>query len=193
MSTTRRKRVYVGVIILAVAALAVDKFFLSEGQAAGLSPHGSTAPAEARGSVDRRPMSPEAVPTVRIPEVPFPRGLEPLDPSAGVFIRDFFAPPESALNRDPPDSQTDKSGRNANQPDRHGRLGRSTFVSRHRLSGVLLDQRLKIAIVDGTWLRIGQSLNGCTLASVSGNEARFECYDGEAVLEIINKKIVARH
>ncbi len=193
MSTTRRKKVYVGVMIVAVAALAVDKFFLSEGQAAGLSPHGSTAPAEARGSVDRLPMSPEAVPTVRIPEVPFPRGLEPLDPSAGVFIRDFFAPPESALNRDSADPQTDKSGRNATQPDSQGQVGRTAFVFRHRLSGVLLDQRLKIAIVDGTWVRIGQSLNGCTLKSVSGNKASFECYDGNAVLEIFSTGTVERH
>lgn len=190
MSSLRRKKAYGAVMILAAAALAVDRCAFSNEQAAGFSPRGDSAQGAIRGSVDLRPSPAETVPTISIPELPFPRGVAAFDlPASGDPCRDLFAPPKSVLNRNTADASTDS---NDSATNRDKRVNCATFLTHHRLSGVLLFDSLRIAVVDGTWLRKGQLLDGCTLMSVSGNEARFECYDGEAVLKVTNTKSLTR-
>lgn len=62
-------------------------------------------------------------------------------------------------------------------------LDQAAFQAGHELGGVLDHERLKIAIIDGRWLRIGDKVDGCTLTRISGDTVCFECYDGEAVLK----------
>ena len=61
-------------------------------------------------------------------------------------------------------------------------MGRAEFIRRHELGGILFHEDLKIAVLDGRWMRIGELIDGCTLKKISGNTARFECYDGKAEL-----------
>ncbi len=189
MSSLGRKRAYGAVMILAAAALAVDRCALSNEQAVALSAGGDIAHTEAHGLVDQRSPSLGARANVSIPELPFPRGVAALDlPTFGSPCRDLFAPPESVVNRNTPDISTDSDDASMNRDKRSERVNCATFLTHHRLSGVLLFERLRIAVVDGMWLRKGQLLDGCTLIFVSGNEARFECYDGQTVLRVTNTK-----
>jgi hypothetical protein len=57
---------------------------------------------------------------------------------------------------------------------------------------VLIQQGLRIAVIDTTWVEVGQSLEGCTLLSVSGNEALFDCTGDEVVLNVIEPESVLR-
>ncbi|MGB2984558.1 MAG: hypothetical protein WBE26_01635 [Phycisphaerae bacterium] len=172
----QRKGAYLTLLAVGAAALAVDRWILTEGitepDAAFALGAGGSAPVIASPP-------PEPTSTLSIPELPFPRGLEPLDQQG--LARDLFAPPTLATDRD---SSTDKDQRETNGRGGARRANSATFVTQHRLNGVLVHQRLKIAIVDGAWVRIGELVDGCTLAAVSGNEARFQCHDAEAVLNV---------
>ncbi len=177
---SRRKRsTYLGVMLCVGIALIVDRCFLS---------NGTVEPAVAE-AVEKTPsaatisMSPSDVaPTLSMPELPFPRAVAVYN--ARLPIRDLFAPPEAVLNRNLHGTATDKNHPGFNPIEQRGRMGHATFVTLHRLNGVIAQERLKIAIVDEAWLRIGQSVDGCTLTAVSGDEVRFACHDGEAMLKV---------
>lgn len=177
VSRAKKKRIYLGVIGLCGIALLVDRLVITQG---------ASAPAEALADV-RRPIlkssdAGTAKKTVSIPELPFPRMLKPIDPAE--TIRDLFAPP-------------DNSGGSGSAGNARGRPGtgsrgdalstsRHAFLAGYHLEAVLDDQRLKIAIVDGLWVRIGQTVGGCRLTKVEGVRACFACPDGEAVLTMEN-------
>lgn len=179
-----KKRKYIALMAAGGVALVVDRLVLTDGAtgpsaAVALTSNASTAPVETATAQGAIPSS--------IPELPFPRDLGTLDVNSA--IRDLFAPPEF-------DADT---GANGSRPD-NGRPGGdggdhttgAMFVARHRLSAVLIRQGLRIAVIDKTWVRIGQTLEGCTLLSVSGNEALFECTDGRVVLNVIEPGSVLR-
>jgi hypothetical protein len=174
--STRKQRAYLAAIGMGVAALAVDKLVLE---------HPAAAPAEAAANVDaagpRRPVhAATIVAGGEIPELPFPRNLPAYDGST--LARDPFLP--SGLAADPGGELPSDNGQPADPKTE--RLGRVAFSLRYRLNGVLVHQSLRIAIVEGRWLRIGETLSGCRLVLIGENEARFECFDGEAVLTVIN-------
>ena len=167
-----KKRVYLGLMLLCAVALIVDRVVLSDSV---------TGPAvvAAAGRASALPASP--APPLSIPELPFPQGIEPLDPTSE--IRDLFAPPPSE-----PQDQTDAASDNedSSTPGQNptGQVPRDLFVTKHVLHAVMVNERLKIAIVDGRWRRIGETIDGCTLTDISGGEVRFECYDGSASLRL---------
>jgi hypothetical protein len=176
--------------LLAVGAIALtaDRWIFSDGAAV-------TDPATALGqhapqSAVSAPVSLDSLRGMSIPELPFPHHLP--TPDHQEPIRDLFAPPERVLEKDPsPGIDAGRSGprgdkQAADKSDSSGdkSADSDTFVSQHRLNGVLIDESLKIAIVDGAWVRVGESVTGCTLLKVSGNEVRFKCSDGEAVLKV---------
>lgn len=175
----KRKRSYFAVMIAGGLALIVDRCIPSDGPlepatAGALTPAHSPTPASAP------PAGPP--PTSSIPELPFPRGIEPYDTDSP--IPDLFTPPESVMARNAADGAAREATQDGEQNTSATGAARATFRLTHRLTGVLIDERLRIAVVDGAWVRVGQSLDGCVLSAVSGNEARFECYDGESVLKI---------
>lgn len=175
MSRTKKKRIYLGVIGLCGIALLVDRLVITQG---------ASAPAEAFADVHGPNLKPSDVgtgkKTVSIPELPFPPTLKPMDPAE--TIRDLFAPP-------------DNSGSSSRAGNARGRRGtgskgdssptnRQAFLAGYHLKAVLDDPRLKIAIVDGLWVRVGQTVGGCRLTKVEGIRACFACSDGEAVLTL---------
>ena len=182
MSSRRKKQLYLGVVLLGGAALAVDRLIL---------PAGVTGPADATASVTRSALGAgdntgsTASETFSIPEVPFPLGVTSLGPRAR--IRDLFVPLGERSLGDPASSLADNGRDGSTKGDPAGRLDSATFVSQHNLQGVMVNPRLKIAIVDADWVRLGEVIDGCTLAEIQGGAARFECFDGEAVLSVVNE------
>ena len=171
MMLNQKKRVYLGLMVFCALALIVDRVVLHDSV---------TGPAAvAAGQLPALPASP--TPPLAIPELPFPPGIEPLDPASE--IRDLFAPPpihrpeetDAASDKDPPAS----AGRSLT-----GQVSRDLFTTTHVLNALLVNERLRIAIIDGQWRRIGESIDGCTLSDITGSEVRFECYDGTASLRL---------
>ena len=108
-------------------------------------------------------------------ELPFPRAIPVWNPQSP--IRDLFAP---FSDEDTADKRHARSPRGVDAG--HGTC--ADFESRHRLEAVLVQESLKIAILDGTWVRIGESVDGCALTEIVGNKVRFRCRDGDTTLAL---------
>ena len=121
-----------------------------------------------------------------IPELPFPTGLESFAlSSTDETIRDLFSAPGARGAGDPTGTSVSRSPSTGGE----NRLSGSVFRIRHRLGGVVIHQRLRIAVVDDLWIKKGQFLDGCELVDIAGNEARFECHDETVVLEVLDRGI----
>ncbi|MFQ5591845.1 MAG: hypothetical protein ACE5HE_11830 [Phycisphaerae bacterium] len=121
------------------------------------------------------------MPDLAIPELPFPRGITPID--AGGEIRDLFAPPRSKETRHSDDTEGADNGRAANEKlSASVNMSSESFAATHRLHGVFVDERLRIANVDGRWMGCGTTVDGCTLITVSPEYVIFRCFDDHATL-----------
>lgn len=187
--TRRKKHIYLTIIGLGAIALAVDRFLL---------PRDATTPATAAADVSTPQTVEEASvsPILRlpIPELPFPAGLDAFalsDSSTGP--RDLFARPGSQSDLAAANAGADKNDRRGRGKNGPGKLCCAEFDRAHTLGGVLIHQRLRIAVVDGTWMRPGDSVDGCRLARIDGNKVVFECYDGASVLTIVSTDVLRTH
>ncbi len=176
---SRRKRAYFIVILLGAAALAADRLLLQDS---------TTGPdvAVAGSDVVRSTSGPSVDHAIRpapIPELPFPTGLEPFAlRGTDETIRDLFSAPGVRAAGD----ATGTNPSHSRGTDGENRLSGSAFRTRHQLGGVVIHRRLRIAVVDDLWVKKGQSLDGCELVDIAGNEARFECHDETVVLEVLD-------
>ena len=75
---------------------------------------------------------------------------------------------------------TDK--RSSSRTPQAGTGDRLALMDHHTLNAVMDHEGLRIAVIDGQWLRAGDVLDGCTLRFVNGTDVRFDCANGEAVL-----------
>ena len=180
----RKKRVYFAVMIFSGLALFVDRFVLSDNAAVPDAANASLAGVVVRSTDSSVPVAENAP---AIPEVPFPRGVERF--TFGSEMRDVFAPPLAASSEE---SRLSGAGGGAAGFSLRGgprglksaaRLDRASFEAQHELGGVLTHECLRIVIVDGRWLWIGDKLDGCKLTLISGEAAFFECHNGEALLK----------
>jgi hypothetical protein len=187
MISRRRKRACFTVMVVAGLALAVDRLVLTD---VSMDPQSVLARQTDAGSEKTASLSAAEAPMLSIPELPFPRGLEPTY-DASRLIRDLFALPE-VVREGMANAGADKDGPNSAGQGRPEEANRATFVSLHRLDGVIIQARLRIAIVDGVWMRIGQSLDGCALKVIAGNEVRFSCSDGDAALTVNANDLLLR-
>ena len=172
----RRKRVFVFVVGLGGLALVVDS--LTRPDTVDGSQPLATGPAHS--AVPDAPLD-GAAPS--IPELPFPDGLESY--VLGPEVRDLFAPPIGRPSKDESRPGSDKRMALSAGHTGSDAVGRTVFASRHTLGAVLVDERLRIAIVDGRWMREGQRLDGCELIEVAENNVRFSCYDGVTTLTLV--------
>jgi len=162
-------------------ALFIDRFMLGES---------ATAPLEAEAVAPRRAIVPpenEDGASVPIPAVPFPRNLPAFDATGE--IRDVFVSPS--------DMRAADHGEHNRQvgPKTDDPVGPSSaveFAARHALNALLDDQSLRIAIVDGRWIKVGGAVDDCRLITISGTAAQFQCPFGEATLEIPSKPVRIR-
>jgi len=202
--TSSKKRTYLALMSVGAAALFVDRCVLTEGTPAPASAEEvpllgvdaeSQAPTRPGGPTDqlrpdvpgRRTPSPfekgglkgVAAEELSIPELPFPRNLNPYDPSAP--IRDIFMRPPSAAVETADQAASDSPESAATSGEKQ-RIGRAAFAAQHRLDAIMIQQRLKIAILDGRWMQVGDVIDGCTLFVINGESAVFRCRDGDALL-----------
>lgn len=169
-----KTKIYIAFMLLGGAALVVDRCVLTPS---------TTMPAPAAASAPglaAQPPAQAAGPTPGAPqlatlELPFPRAIPVWDPQSP--IRDLFAP----------FSDDDAADKRRKRSPRRGDAGKGScadFAAQHQLEAVLVQESLKIAILDGVWVRIGESVDGCVLTEIIGNKVRFRCRDGDALLAL---------
>ncbi len=180
----RRRSTYLALMLLGGAALLIDRFVLSDGV---------TGPDSAVATSASDPIIPLAssIEHQTVPALHFPRGFDSYEVSDG--IRDIFSPPQEQDIGNGANVGTDKSGQHDAGSLESSGASAKAFSKAHRLVGVILSDRLKIAIVDGTWVKVGQVIDGCRLHSVSGNEARFVCGDESVDLKVADNTTLIRH
>jgi len=170
--SSRERNVFIGILGLALAGLAVDRLFLGSG---------ATGPAQASAAAEAFAVDPasealevELIDAEEEPE-PFTSALagrlEAFARNAGHEVGDLpdvFEPSPSW--RSAPSSEGADTARPASAAE--------TFRANHRLTAVMLSDSNPGAVVDGEFLRIGRELDGFVLRSVSERTAVFEA-DGE--------------
>jgi len=167
-----KRKLYFAIMILSGAALLADRLVFSEE---------TLAPAQA-SEVDPALYTADSGDRLAIPELRFPHDVRPLDP--GAEVPDLFAPPTVRTSGDSHEDRTDNPPSGPPSPGAPGRLACEVFARAHRLNGVLLNGRLKIAKVDARWMRVGDEADGCTLIDIRGRAVLFRCYDGDIVLSM---------
>lgn len=170
--TRKKKKTYAAILVVGMAALIVDRL---------MPGGGATTPETADASVPAIALALEGSSDASagsanlIPSIPFPRQLPPAPLDRP--IRDAFARPTVAGLKEV--DATTASG------DGERPLTASEFAAFHRLSAVMNEDDLQIAILDGRWMRLGDRVNGCRLDKLDGIRAVFTCESGEkAVLEV---------
>jgi hypothetical protein len=188
MMTRQKKRAYLTLMALGVVALAVDRLLL---------PGGATEPSTALALVSATTtavsgdVASEAAVASSIPELPFPHELKPLAETS--TIRDLFAPPLSAWDPDSEKESPDKPGSITGPEGRPVAAGGAAGLRKSRLNAVFITEGLKIAVVNKRQMAIGDVLDDCTLASISGNEVQFECPGESVVLYILDPNEALQH
>ena len=172
-----KKKIYIAIMLLGGVALVVDRCVLTQSvtMPAPVAASAPTTTPGARGPVTAAPGAPGSTETLATLELPFPRAIPAWNPQSP--IRDIFAP---LSDEDATDKRRRRSPRGADEG--HGTC--AGFVTQHRLEAVLVQESLKIAILDGVWVRIDESVGGCILTEILGNKVRFRCRDGDTVLAL---------
>lgn len=172
----RKKRIYGAILLLALLALLLDR--LSSGP----------APSRAAGYTSR-PLSdlgvvPIDTTTVSVAAAPFPS--IPGETVRTGSVRDVFAATESVRK-----AMLSEEGRDGESGQTRGRGARvatatpASFEDVHRLKGVMSGARNSFAVVDDTWLRVGDTLDRCELLAVTPTTATFRCPIGEVTLSVV--------
>ena len=169
-----KNKIYIAFMLLGGAALVVDRCVLTPSV---------TMPATVAASVAATSPPPPAASappaeTLVILELPFPRAIPAWDPQSP--IRDLFA---LFSDEDATDKRRTRSPRGADA----GQGTCAGLLSQHHLEAVLVQDSLKIAILDGAWVRIGESVDGCVLTEIVGHKVRFRCRDGDTLLTLSSR------
>ena len=170
-----RNKIYFAVMLLGGVALVVDRCVLTHGVTSP-KPVSASAPTTTPGAPKPLTAAPGAsgsTETLATLELPFPRAIPAWNPQSP--IRDIFAP---FSDKDATDKRHTRSPRGAEA----GQGTCAGFVTEHHLEAVLVQESLKIAILEGAWVRIDESVDGCVLTEIVGNKVRFRCRDGDTVL-----------
>ena len=167
-----KKKIYIAVMLLGGVALVVDRCVLTPSVTMPVPVAASPPHTAAPSAAAEAPLSAETLSTL---ELPFPRAIPAWDPQSP--IRDLFAP---FSDEDATDKRRTRSSRGADAG--HGTC--AGLLNQHHLEAVLVQESLKIAILDGAWVRIGESVDGCVLTEIVGNKVRFRCRDGDITLAL---------
>ena len=189
MTMAGKTKVYLSLIGAALVGLAVDKCYF-----------GATAPAptnagELDTEVTRNDSEGKSAQSVRVssntsgapkrnvPQLHFPRHLPSYD--SAYELRDVFAP----IGTEGIEAAIAQSGKGKSGKDTAaGTIGRDAFEANHRVDAVMVQESLKIALVDGRWVRVGDMVDGCELTGIEGNSVLFECHDGVTELSPSGKR-----
>ena len=181
----RKKQLYGTLLGCGALAMLVDRLLPATVVADAPVPGQSAAAVAATESGPKTSWKP-AGGDFGIPELPFPR-VSPWD-GAGLPIRNLFKPPrmvggEWTTGSEPDDPQGGVGGRRRTRT-----VSAAVFARRHRLLGLLVRDELRIAIIDGKWVREGEEIDGCTLNRITDVEAHFECMENDVILTMFDRK-----
>lgn len=179
--------IYTAVVGVGLIALVVDRCFLGatapQSSAAGEPDdnisHDQELHAQTAAPARRRPAVAAAAGKISVPELHFPRNLPTFD--SAMELRDLFQRPGVAPARGGKSIAGHPGG------DEEKAIGRESFAAAHHVDGVFVQERLKIAIVNGKWVREGEKIDECTLLRIEGDSAVFQCHDGDTVLSPARK------
>jgi hypothetical protein len=184
-----KTKVYLSLIGAGLLALAVDSFYFgasapATSEAGQLNPAENESVPEAKSAARARlAAKPVGTSRLNVPELHFPRNLPAYDPA--YELRDVF----SRTDADSPGSATGPAGRQkASEDVALSTIGREAFQARHRVDAVMVQESLKIAVVDGRWIRVGDMVDRCKLTRIDGESVIFECHDGDTELSPSGKK-----
>ncbi len=171
--TRQKKQLYGAVLGLGAIVLLIDRMSAlagsgpSESAAAVVQPTGLLTLDSVTGDL------------VSVAAAPFPRDIPDL---AGTSpLRDVFAPTD--LVRSKLSSEADGNpGREAGKP---ARLGPEEFAASHHLNGVMRTDSTSVAVVDGKWLRVGDSVESCELSEMEATSVKFRCATFEVELSVM--------
>ncbi len=173
------KRTYFVVMLLGGVALIVDRCVLTKSVT---NPRpvtvATTSLPDTSGPKIADALSTGASGTTETPlilELPFPRSIPAWNPQTP--IRDIFAPisDDDETDRQHPRSQREAAGG-------HGTC--AGLLAHYHLEAVLVQESFKIAILNGAWVRVGESVDECTLTEIIGNNVRFRCRDGDTIMTL---------
>ena len=169
--TRRKKRIYLTIIALSAVGWVVDRLTMPAPVAAvlavstpGSRPPRKSTPASASGSSATGAEKPALLAATR-----FPQKLRRTDPPS----RDLFGPTETARTR--LIGQGGVSGEIGGVAPDDVRLLADRFTEAHVLSAVINDGAFSVAVVDGSWVRVGEEIDGCRLESIDGQRVVFDC------------------
>ncbi len=181
----KRKKTYAVVVAVGLLALLADRLFFAEPVPASAG----TAASEPRpGRTGRRaaadPDVPGSSPRAVVTTASFPRNLP--QTLAEAPLRDAFSLTPAVVEAlggagaNAEATASDADPQEAEPPV----MTAARFAREHRLSVVLAGDGVSMAVVNDEWMRVGQSLDECTLVEISGRSATFECRDGLARLSV---------
>ena len=177
-----KKKTYGAILLVGLAALLVDKVFLAAPTpaAAALAPGAAT-----RGAAREHAAGFGApVQTTAVTASAFPQS--PPHPRVPGLARDAFTlTPDAhqailggAANEEP--AAGDSAGADAAPKVSSA----AWFKANHKLDAVMTGSGTELAVVDGRKLQVGDSVDGCVLRKIIGQQAIFLCTDGPVVLRV---------
>lgn len=180
---TRKKKTYGCVVLAGLAALLIDRLFLSEPDpVAAADPPAAEAPRPDAPLISKTTNGSPSSPAVVVAAAPFPRDLPAYEPTG--FVRDVFT--LTPISRNAMLGLGDPRASDGTLPGNARYAGPTIaqFKQNHRLFGVITGAGTRLAIVDEQRVRVGQSVDGCKLVEIMGQSALFRCADGLAELKV---------
>ncbi len=182
MTSAKKKKLY-GVILGSCGlAFLVDTFLLDG------SPDSATASMVTSGATIGMPVSFDGktnAKSIAIPQIHFPSNLSSFTFSSE--LPDLFEPPDKQKNLQDKTENDDLGLKRAGAIADPSLVDTQKFEEKKQLDAIYTGDSLKIAIVNGQWVHLGQTIDGCKLKEIRTNEAVFECYDGDIVMRIKGK------
>ena len=187
-----KTKIYFALIAAGLVALVVDRCSFGASAPASTAASEVDPPAEDAESTPPVPRPRTVAPhapgapgsKIGVPELHCPRNLPAFDATSE--IRDVFARQGS----DGEISDVGRTGKNgsAKKNTAADAIGREAFHERHRIDAVMVQESLRIAVVDGRWMRVGDAVDTCTLIKIEGDCAVFQCHDGDTALTPSGKR-----
>jgi hypothetical protein len=178
MKLTKQRKVYLGILVVAVAALLLDRVFYSPDEASAAPDETSISTPRVADAPSRKPVllpaacvEPSEVKVSIADRLAAAGAAEPIDLPG---IRDAFRPEPEWMGELCPTGEVNKQDVDVVQ----------AFRRRHRLMGVMLSSQGAKVIVDGEALEIGGKLDGFTLVSVESQTAVFSYGDRRVELTL---------
>lgn len=173
----KKKHLYAGVLLIGALALLADRL---------LGP-ADTGPQPASAQQDRQALGAvtdelQPRPTNSIVAAPFPGPLA--EPTPGAPLRDVFELSQRVqdiLN----ESTSDDPRRPGSKPNKPPPFDPQAFAGAHRLSAVMISGGVASALIDGRWVREGESLDPCVLTTLTGTTASFTCFGETVTLSVV--------